>query len=140
MFVALVAVASVYCGMPLTFEVDKAHRILRSRGTGVLTMADLLGYFADSRADPDYDPAMHRMMDLREVTQLPSSDDIRALATFARSRAPVDTARMAIIASSDLAFGVSMMFKAFVGYGERLIVVRDEAEAMEWLTKGQRRD
>jgi hypothetical protein len=43
---------------------------------------------------------------------------------------------MAIIASSDLAFGVSMMFKAFVGYGERLVVVRDEKEAMDWLTTG----
>lgn len=126
--------------MPLSFQVDTTQRILKSHGSGVLTMSDLLTYFADSRADPLYDPGMHRVMDLRNVTHLPSSDDIRALATFARSRAPVDTARMAIIASSDLAFGVSMMFKAFVGYGERLIVVRDEAEAMEWLTTGEHRD
>jgi hypothetical protein len=126
--------------MPLTFHVDKAHGIVRSRGRGTLTMADLLNYFADTRADPDYAQAMHRVMDLREVTQLPSSDDIRSLATFARTKAPVETARMAIIASSDLAFGVSMMFKGFVGYGERLVVVRDEIEAMEWLTKGRRPD
>ena len=96
-------------------------------------MSDLLTYFADTRAHPDYLPAMNRVMDLRAVTQLPSSEDIRSLAAFARTRAPVETARMAIIAPSDLAFGVSMMFKAFVGYGERLIVVRDEKEAMDWL-------
>jgi hypothetical protein len=126
--------------MPLTFRVDIEHRILRSQGSGVLTEEDLLGYFAGSRADPDYDASMHRVMDLREVTQLPSSDDIRSLATFARSKAPVETARMAIIASSDLAFGVSMMFKAFVGYGERLVVVRDENEAMDWLTTGRHPD
>jgi hypothetical protein len=126
--------------MPLTFRVDKEQRILRSSGTGALTVADLLTYFAETRADPDYEPGMHRVMDLRGVTQLPSSDDIRSLAAFARTKAPVETARMAIIASSDLAFGVSMMFKAFVGYGERLIVVRDEAEAMEWLMKGEKRD
>ena len=124
--------------MPLTFQVDKASNILRSYGTGVLTMDDLLKYFAESRADPSYDPSMDRMMDLREVTQLPSSVEIRSLATFARTKAPVEKARMAIIASSDLAFGVSMMFKAFVGYGERLVVVRDEAEARDWLTSGQR--
>src|SRR5262245_49861708 len=123
--------------MPLTFVVDKAHGILRSQGTGVLTTSDLLQYFAETRAAPDYVPTMHRVMDLRGVTQLPSSEDIRSLATFARTKAPVETARMAIIASSDLAFGVSMMFKAFVGYGERLIVVRDEAEAVDWLTKGR---
>ena len=123
--------------MPLTFEVDGDRGILRSHGTGVLSMADLLEYFAETRAHPAYDPSMHRVMDLREVTQLPSSDDIRSLATFARTKAPVETARMAIIASSDLAFGVSMMFKAFVGYGERLIVVRDEAEAMAWLMDGR---
>jgi hypothetical protein len=126
--------------MPLTFTVDKARGILRSHGTGVLTTGDLLKYFADTRADPDYVPAMHRVMDLREVTQLPSSEDIRSLATFARTKAPQETARMAIIASSDLAFGVSMMFKAFVGYGERLIVVRDEAEAIVWLTTGKKPD
>jgi hypothetical protein len=122
--------------MPLTFQVDTAERVIRSRGSGVLTTSDLFGYFAASRADANYDASMHRVMDLREVTQLPSSDDIRSLAAFARSKAPVETARMAIIASSDLAFGVSMMFKAFVGYGERLVVVRDEKEAMDWLTTG----
>ena len=126
--------------MPLTFQIDKTGRILRSHGSGILSVADLLAYFAATRADPDYEPSMHRVMDLREVTQLPSSEDIRSLAAFARTKAPVETARMAILASSDLAFGVSMMFKAFVGYGERLIVVRDEAEALEWLTKGERRD
>src|ERR1044072_8791783 len=123
--------------MALTFRVDKPGGILRSVGSGVLTTADLLKYFAETRADADYEPSMHRVMDLREVTQLPSSDDIRSLASFARTKAPVETARMAIIASSDLAFGVSMMFKAFVGYGERLLVVRDETEALDWLTKGQ---
>lgn len=122
--------------MPLTFQVDKESGIIRSNGTGSLTMDDLMVYFVETRADPDFDPSMHRVMDLREVTQLPSSEDIRLAASFARTRAPVDTARMAIIASSDLAFGVSMMFKAFVGYGERLIVVRDEGEAMDWLLKG----
>lgn len=119
--------------MPLSFHIDKDEKILRSFGSGVLTMADLLTYFAESRAHPDYEQAMNRVMDLRAVTALPSSEDIRSLAAFARTKAPVETARMAIIAPSDLAFGVSMMFKAFVGYGERLIVVRDEAEAMDWL-------
>jgi hypothetical protein len=122
--------------MPLTFHVDKTNGVIRSRGSGTLTMADLLTYFAESRADPDYEPTMHRVMDLREVTQLPSSDDVRSMATFARTKAPVETARMAIIATSDLAFGVSMMFKGFVGYGERLVVVRDESEAMDWLKSG----
>lgn len=126
--------------MPLTYRVDTTHGIVRSHGSGTLTMDELLGYFEASRADPHYHESMHRLMDLREVTHLPSSEDIRALAAFARTKAPVETARMAILASSDLAFGVSMMFKAFVGYGERLIVVRDEREAMDWLTKAHRSD
>jgi hypothetical protein len=126
--------------MALTYRVDTAQQIIRSQGSGLLTVADLLGYFSATRADPEYHASMHRVMDLRGVTQLPSSEDIRSLAAFARTKAPVETARMAIIASSDLAFGVSMMFKAFVGYGERLIVVRDEVEAMEWLMKGEKRD
>jgi hypothetical protein len=124
--------------MPLTYRVDPAQQILRSRGTDTLTVADIIAYFGQTRDDPEYDPAMHRVMDLREVTHLPSSEDVRTLASFAKTKPPEETARMAIIAPSDLAFGVSMMFKAFVGYGERLIVVRNEAEAIAWLTKGQR--
>jgi len=123
--------------MPLTYSVDTDQKILRSEGKGVLSVADMMAYFTATRADPRYEHDMHRVMDLRGVTQLPSSEDIRSLAAFARTLAPEETARMAIIASSDLAFGVSMMFKAFVGYGERLVVVRDEGEAMDWLTKGR---
>jgi hypothetical protein len=122
--------------MPLTYRVDKDSHIVRSQGSGALSVEDLLQYFAASRADPEFDPSMHRLMDLREVTHLPSSADIRSLATFVRTKAPTETARMAILASSDLAFGVSMMFKAFVGYGARLLVVRDEAEATAWLATG----
>jgi hypothetical protein len=122
--------------MPLTYRVDKDSHIVRSQGSGALSVEDLLQYFAASRADPEFEPSMHRLMDLREVTQLPSSADVRSLATFVRTKAPTETARMAILASSDLAFGVSMMFKAFVGYGERLLVVRDEAEATAWLATG----
>ena len=124
--------------MPLTYRVDKGHGILRSHGSGTLTTGDLMEYFKSTRADPDFDPAMHRLMDLRQVTQLPPSEEIRAMATFARTKAPVETARMAILAPSDLAFGVSMMFKGFVGFGERLVVVRDEAEAIAWLTSAER--
>jgi hypothetical protein len=126
--------------MPLTYRVDKQQGILRSHGSGVLTTADLLEYYQATRADPDFDPAMHRLMDLREVTQLPPSEEVRAMASYARTKAPENTARMAILASSDLAYGVSMMFKGFVGFGDRLVVVRDEAEAIAWLTTAERPD
>jgi hypothetical protein len=123
--------------MPLTYRVDTEKRIVHSHGSGLLSASDLLDYFTATRADPDFQATMDRLMDLRAVTQLPSSPDVRSLATFARLKAPVDGARMAIIAPTDLAFGVSMMFKAFVGYGDRLLVVRDEAEALAWLKRDQ---
>jgi len=124
-------------GMPLRYWVDRHNAIVHSEGSGRLAIGDLLEYFAATRADPAVEPAMHRVMDLRQVTELPTSAEIREIATLARTNAPNLAARMAIVASSDLAFGVSMMFKAFVGYGERLIVVRDEAEAMAWLVDGE---
>jgi hypothetical protein len=123
--------------MPLTYQIDGSKGIVRSVGTGMLSMLDLQQYFAATRADPQFDPAMHRLMDLRGVTQLPSSDDVRALAAFARTKAPTESARMAVIAPSDLAFGVSMMFKGFVGFGDRLLIVRDEDEALRWLERAE---
>src|SRR3954468_14691850 len=122
--------------MPLTYSVDSVNGVLRAKGDGMLSMDDLRAYFTATRADPLVEPTMHRLMDLRGVTQLPSTDELRQLATFSRANAPDPSARMALLASSDLAFGVSMMFKAYAGYGERLAVVRDEAEAMAWLLEG----
>jgi hypothetical protein len=112
---------------------------VHSEGSGRLSIGDLLEYFAATRADPAVAPAMHRLMDLRAVTDLPTSAEIREIAALSRTNAPTLEARMAILASSDLAFGVSMMFKAFVGFGDRLLVVRDEEEAMDWLVAGRER-
>lgn len=119
--------------MSLIYWIDQTNQILRSLGTGPLSIDDLRNYFAATRADPRFIPTMHRLMDLRQVTNLPPSSEIRVLAHLARDMAPAPEARMAIVASSDLAFGVSMMFKGLVGFGDRLIVVRDEAEALAWL-------
>jgi hypothetical protein len=123
--------------MPLRYWVDSHNGIVRSEGSGRLTVRDLLDYFTATRADPAVDPAMHRLMDLRAVTELPTSAEIRQLAALSRTKAPDTPARMAIVASSDLAFGVSMMFKAFVGFGDRLLIVRDEKEALDWLIAGR---
>ena len=120
--------------MPLNYWVDVERQIVRSRGTGELSVDDLRTYFSDTRSDPAVTPTMHRLMDLREVTGLLSTDHVRDVAVLSRGLAPATEARMAILASSDLAYGVSMMFKGLVGFGERLVVVRDEPEALGWLT------
>lgn len=120
--------------MPLTYWVDEDQHIVRSKASGALSATDLRDYFVATRADPTIVPTMHRLMDLSDVTNLPSSESIRELAAMSRSYPTATEARLAILATSDLVFGVSMMFKGFVGWGDRLQVVRDEAEALRWLS------
>ena len=79
---------------------------------------------------------MHRLLDLREVMKLPPTDELRAMATLTREVPVSPAARIAILVASDLGFGVSMMFKAFSGFGDRLFVFRDENEALAWLREG----
>src|SRR3954462_5852094 len=119
--------------MPLTYWVDAQRNILRSKGVGELSITDLRNYFIATRGDPKVRPSMNRMMDLRDVTALPSSSEIRELVLLARDKTPGPGTRMASVAGTDLGYGVGMMFKGPVGYGERLIVVRDENEALQWI-------
>lgn len=124
--------------MPLTYWVDEDHHVLRSVGTDPLTAEDFRGYFVQTRSDPRVVATLHRIMDVRGVTSLPTTDEVRSLATMARDLAPAPGARLAIIAPSDLGFGVAMMFAGFAGLSDRLLVARDEAEAVRWVEKGQR--
>jgi hypothetical protein len=100
--------------MPISFEVDHAHRIVLAAGSGRLTDADVFGYQREVWARADvrgYDELMD--MSAVESIEPPTPERVRELAELA---AKMDTSseptRFAIVAPTTLAFGLGKMFQA----------------------------
>jgi hypothetical protein len=106
--------------------------LVRSRGWGNLSGADVAAHYRAIAADPVFDPTFDQLADLREVADFTiSSPQVREdalLAVFAPS------ARRAFVASSDLAFGLARMYGLHAESAQQNIqVFRELAEAERWL-------
>jgi hypothetical protein len=118
--------------MPAEYSIEPGRRLVRSRGWGTLSLADVVAHYHAIAADPAFDPMFDQLADLRDVDEFSiSSTQIRedALdAIFAPS------ARRAFVASSDVAFGLARMYGLQAeGAQQNVQVFRALAEAERWL-------
>ncbi len=117
--------------MPADYRIDRSERVIYSRAWGVLTYQEL----ADNRAalfrDPAFKPDLAQLYDLTGVTdfEVKSVD----LLSHALSSRFAPTARRAVVASSDVAFGIARMYSILIGREELIQVFRDRPSAVEWL-------
>ena len=118
--------------MPTSYNIDSTRNLVCSRGWGVLTTEDLYEHYAKMLADPRFDPGFRQLADLREVTAL--TIDATAIAQSAAVPTFDSHARRAIVASSDIAYGMSRMFSLYAeSSGQTVQVFRTMEEANEWL-------
>jgi hypothetical protein len=101
--------------MPIAYQVDHGARIVVAAGHGTLTDADVFGYqrAAWSRLDVI---GYNELIDVTHVIELevPSVDQIRDLAQVAAAMDDgATTSRLAIVAPTDLAFGLGRMFQTY---------------------------
>ena len=99
--------------MPIVFRVNHDARVVVAAAYGVLTDAEVFRYQQDvwSRADV---AGFDELIDMTRVTrvELPSADRIRELAKLAAAMdSTASRSRFAIVASSDIAFGLGRMFQ-----------------------------
>ena len=119
--------------MSVFYKIDKERRLVMSTGSGAFTLVDALAHQQRLANDPDFDPSFSQLVDLTHVTSVDvTASDIRKLAQanlFSRG------SRRAILATSDVAFGLARMFEALrESAGEDGIqVFRDLNEALDWL-------
>jgi hypothetical protein len=119
--------------MPVSYKIDKQHKLVMSTAFGVVTMADALAHQAQLLADVDFDPSFSQLMDLTHVTKLEAGPgDIRRLAMETIFSAD---SRRAILVSSNLVYGLARMFEIFrETVGEKGIhVFRNLDEALDWV-------
>jgi len=117
--------------VPGEYRIDRSERVVYSRAWGVFTDADLAEIRAALFKDPAFNPDLAILIDLSDVTELKLTS--RALLNLAMTTRFAPTVRRALVASSDVAYGMGRMFAILTGREERVQVFRDRASALEWL-------
>jgi hypothetical protein len=124
--------------MAMSYTLDHANRMVRSRAWGVLRIGEIEDLYSRLAADPAFDPTYRSLGDLREVTEIAvTSNELAAsaaLPVFERG------ARRALVASRDAVYG---MLRAFASFNERMgatvRIFRDIEIAEAWLASGDDR-
>jgi hypothetical protein len=119
--------------MPADYHIDMELGIVFMRAWSRYTDDELLYLQQRVYADSDFDPTFRRLADLSQVEQLGVT--IQGIRTMlSRSHWKVG-ARQAIVAPTDLAFGMARMASNLrqLGEGMENTVFRTKDEAMSWL-------
>jgi hypothetical protein len=100
--------------------------------------ADVKAYLDGLMADPGFRPGMPGLIDCRRVKSLFSIADLRRTAHDARRRPQLQVpGRAAVLASSNLIYGLLRMYEVFnEGSPSQIRVFRKPEEAMAWLKSG----
>ena len=121
--------------MGLSYTLDHGQRLVRSRGWGVLRIAEFEEFYSRLAADPAFDPSYRSLGDLRKVSAIAvTSNELAASAAL-----PVfePSSRRAVVASLDAVYG---MLRAYATFNERMgatiRVFRDLESAEAWLDGG----
>lgn len=125
--------------MPVTYKIESGQRIIRTRCVGDVTFNEVVDHFRVLQQDPECPERLDVLLDLTDLTSEPSADQLKGVSdAIGRSREKVHFDTCAIVASSDLLFGVSRMFEVFAeGQFRMTRVFRGLPEAEAWLA-GQR--
>ncbi len=125
--------------MPIKYRIDRERRLVLAKGHGVLTLKDILGYQEDVWSHPELS-GYNELVDMSGVEHIasPSIEGVRGLAKLS---AGMDTdllaSRFAIVAPTDLAFGLGCMYEAYRSINKRSTkqvgVFRSLAEALAFL-------
>ena len=117
--------------MPMTFVLDHENRLVRSKGWGVVSAADMSDVKGRLLAT-QFDPTYREFCDFSGVTDFQLTG--KEVQTFATTSPFSKTARRAVIVSSDVVYGMVRMYGLM---GDRDSnyhrVFRDAASALRWL-------
>ncbi len=121
--------------MPVTYTVDTERRIIRTRCTGMVTLAEVVEHFRELEHNPECAERLDVLLDLTEVNSLPDARQIQAVSyEVKRIQTNVWFGACAIVAARDALFGMLRMFEVMVQDQFRVICVfRATSEAEAWL-------
>lgn len=125
--------------MPMTYEIDHDRKLVIARGSGIITMTEILDYHRQAWSRPD-------VIGYGEIVDVTGIDERSAISSveivnMAKTAAVDDTvigpAKLAIIVAGDLFFGLGRMYQAYresaVNSRKRVSVFRTVNDAMTWI-------
>ena len=118
--------------MGMSYTIDRARRVVRSRMWGAVTSSDMADLFSRIVLDQRFEPDFRALADLREVTAL--SGDTMSFGAIASTEVYTPGTRRAAVASND---GVVELMRLFATYsrrsGQTVRVFTDLEEAESWV-------
>jgi hypothetical protein len=119
----------------MTYRIDTANAMIRTENIGDVTMGEVSSFFQELARDPDCPDHVNVLFDLTKQTWVPRSDDLRmATCKVSNIRGRVQFEACALVACTDVLFGMSRMFQVFAEDVFREVeVFRSVADAEAWL-------
>jgi hypothetical protein len=97
--------------MPITYQIDKARKLVRTKCVGDVTFNEVMEHFQALCRDPDCPQRLDVLLDLSELNAIPDPQQIREVSnTIGDIRDRVEFNACAIVARSDVLFGMARMF------------------------------
>jgi DNA-binding NarL/FixJ family response regulator len=120
----------------ITYAIDASKKLIHTRCIGLVTFDDVVNHFLELERDPVCPDHLDVLLDLRETTSLPETDQLRAVCeTIATIRESVGFGVCSIVAGGDALFDAMREFEVLAQNNFRAIrVFRGATEAEEWLT------
>ncbi len=121
--------------MPVIYRINGKKRLIHTRCIGKVTPADILYHFQSLARDPECPDRLDVLLDLSESTSVPESHQLHDVREeIGRIRDKVQFDDCAIVAPTDVLFGMSRMFEAFASqWFHEIRVYRTLVEAEAWL-------
>ena len=121
--------------MPVTYGIDCDSGLIRTRCVGVVTFAEVIDHFRALERDPACRDHLDVVLDLGDLSSIPTPDQLRAVSVeIAQIQPKIRFGACAIVAKTDVLFGMSRMFEALAEERFRAIrVFRTVDEAEAWL-------
>jgi hypothetical protein len=122
--------------MPVTYRIDTTKRVIYTQCIGNVTLDEVYDHFRQLKRDPGCLERMDVLLDLSETASIPDSQQIRDVSDqIGRIHQAVRFDACAIVAVSDVLFGMSRMLEVFAEDWFRAThVCRARADAEAWLT------
>ncbi len=122
--------------MPISYRIDKQRRLVLTTATGVLTEEELLDHKRALIVDPEFEPGMRELTDVRTIERLSvTAAGVRKMVALDQDHTDrLGDYRLAIVAPTDASFGTARMYQMLTEANVQSIgVFRNMEEAEQWL-------
>jgi hypothetical protein len=121
--------------VPVTYQFDRELRLIRTKCAGEVTLEEVVSHFRELELDAAITTRPDVLIDLTEMRSIPRADQLMSAAGEVESLQPqLQWGSCAIVASRDVLFGMSRVFRVFVEeHFADSSVFRALDEAERWL-------